>query len=484
MLLTLTTTHRPATDLGYLLHKHPAKAQTFRLSFGQAQVFYPEAGPDRCTAALVLDVDPVERVRDRQGSAGANRALEQYVNDRPYVASSLLSVAIGEVYGSALHGRCATRPDLVDAPLPLIATLSVLPCRGGESLLRRLFEPLGYVVEPERLPLDEQFPEWGDSAYYRVRLSATVRLRELLTHLYVLIPVLDNDKHYWVGDAEVDKLLRHGSHWLSIHPERELIARRYLKHQKSLARQALERLLEADSDRAMFTETATMATAERETTLEAPLGLNQIRLATVARVLREHGARCVADLGCGEGQLLAVLLQHQEFERLVGVDVSLRALERAAERLNLERLPERQRARLELLHGSLSYRDERFHSCDAAAVIEVIEHLDLARLAAFEWVLFECFHPALIVLTTPNADDNARWPHLPAGQFRHPDHRFEWTRAEFSAWARRIAARFGYAVAFQPVGEPDPDWGPPTQMAIFTRSPDLATRSEPNAQPA
>jgi 3' terminal RNA ribose 2'-O-methyltransferase Hen1 len=481
MLLTLTTTHRPATDLGYLLHKHPAKVQTFRLSFGQAQVFYPEAHPDRCTAALLLDIDPVGLVRDRQRSSGANHALEQYVNDRPYVASSLLSVAIGEVYGSALHGRCPTRAELVDTPLPLIATLSVLPCRGGDLLLRRLFEPLGYTVESERLPLDEQFPEWGDSAYYRVQLTATVRLRDLLTHLYVLIPVLDNDKHYWVGDAEVDKLLRHGGDWLAAHPERELIARRYLKHQKSLARRALERLLEADGDTAVFTETTT---SERETTLEAPLGLNGIRLAAVAHVLREHGARRVVDLGCGEGQLLAVLRKDPEFERLVGVDVSLRALERARARLNLDHLPERQRTRLELLHGALTYRDERLHQCDAAAVIEVIEHLDLARLAAFERVLFACIRPALVVLTTPNADDNARFPHLAPGQFRHPDHRFEWTRAEFSAWAHRIATRFGYTVAFQPIGEPDPERGPPTQMAIFTRSTDPATPPEPNAQPA
>ncbi|MGB2682412.1 MAG: 3' terminal RNA ribose 2'-O-methyltransferase Hen1 [Candidatus Competibacter sp.] len=468
MLLTLTTTHRPATDLGYLLHKHPAKVQTFALSFGEARVFYPQADSKCCAAALALDVDPVALVRDRQGPSGENRALEQYVNDRPYAASSFLSVAIAEVYGSALHGRCATRPELVEARLPLTAELSVLPCRGGESVLRRLFEPLGYAVEAERLPLDSQFPDWGDSRYYRVRLSADIRLQDMLTHLYVLVPVLDDDKHYWVGDAEIDKLLRCGGDWLAAHPERDLIARRYLKHQKSLARRALERLLAEDGDAAAVAGDPDVG---GEAALETPLRLNDHRLATVAGVLRESGARRVADLGCGEGKLLAVLLKQPEFERLIGVDVSLRALERARDRLNLERLPERQRARIDLLHGSLIYRDERLKGCDAATVIEVVEHLDPARLTAFERVLFEALQPPLVVLTTPNADYNIRFSHLPAGRFRHPDHRFEWTRAEFAAWANRIAERFGYAAAFRPVGDLDPEHGPPTQMAIFTRSP-------------
>jgi 3' terminal RNA ribose 2'-O-methyltransferase Hen1 len=160
MLLTVTTTGTPgapATDLGFLLHKNPARVQSFELSFGRAHVFYPEASPERCTAALLLDVDPVGLVR-RPGEA----ALAQYVSDRPYVASSFLSVAIGEVYGTALAGRSRERPDLVERALPLEASLAAVPCRGGEALLRRLFEPLGYTLAARRHPLDERFPEWGD----------------------------------------------------------------------------------------------------------------------------------------------------------------------------------------------------------------------------------------------------------------------------------------------------------------------------------
>jgi 3' terminal RNA ribose 2'-O-methyltransferase Hen1 len=474
MLLTISTTHAPATDLGYLLHKNPARLQSFDLSFGRAHVFYPEAGDERCTAALLLDVDPVGLVRGRPGSAGEGRTLAQYVNDRPYVASSFLSVAIAQVFNSALGGRSRERPELAEAALPLEATLAVLPCRGGEAFLRRLFEPLGYAVTARRHALDERFPEWGDSPYFTVGLSATVRLRDLLTHLYVLVPVLDDEKHYWVGDEEVEKLLRRGAGWLAAHPERAAIVDRYLKHRRGLARDALARLVEEDGP---DPDEAEEAHGSEEAAVEWGISLNEQRLGSVVAALRGSGARRVLDLGCGEGRLLRALLEDKTFEKIVGLDVSYRALERARERLHLDRLPSRQRERIELLHGALTYRDKRLAGFDAAAVVEVVEHLDPPRLAAFERVLFEFARPATVVLTTPNAEYNVKWETLPAGNFRHRDHRFEWSRAEFRAWASRVADRFGYAVRFLPVGPEDPLVGPPTQLGVFT------LRTEESMQP-
>lgn len=146
MLLTVTTTHRPATDLGYLLHKNPARRQSFALSFGSAHVFYPEATEDCCTAALLLDVDPVAMVRGKSGLT--QTVLAQYVNDRPYVASSFMSVAIAQVLGPALDGRSKERPELAQTPIPLVATIEVLPCRGGEDFLHEVFDPLGYRDNP------------------------------------------------------------------------------------------------------------------------------------------------------------------------------------------------------------------------------------------------------------------------------------------------------------------------------------------------
>jgi 3' terminal RNA ribose 2'-O-methyltransferase Hen1 len=465
MLLTISTTHPPATDLGYLLHKNPARAQSFNLNFGVAHVFYPEATDDRCTAALLLDVDPVALVRNRRGPAGEGFSLDQYVNDRPYAASSFLSVAIAEVFRSALSGSSKERPELVKTPIPLTVRIAVLPARGGEPLLRSLFEPLGYVVTATQHPLDETFTEWGPSPYFTVELShPAVTLQALLTHLYVLIPVLDNDKHYWIGEDEVAKLLRHGEAWLASHPQREQIVRRYLKHRKYLADLALARLIESDPEEA---EEESEQRATEEERVEAKISLNDHRLGTVMSVLHSAGAKRVLDLGCSYGNLLRRLLDDKQFDQIVGLDVSHRALEIAADRLHLDRLPELKRKRIQLLHGSLIYRDPRLEGFDAAAVVEVIEHLDEPRLAAFERVLFEFAKPKTVIVTTPNVEYNVRFETLPAGHFRHRDHRFEWTRAQFQDWAAKVAERFSYAVRFLPVGTEDPEVGPATQMAVF-----------------
>jgi 3' terminal RNA ribose 2'-O-methyltransferase Hen1 len=464
MLLTITTSARPATDLGFLLHKNPAAVRSVELSFGTAHVFYPEATEERCTAALLLEVDPVALVRGRQG--GAEGSADQYVNDRPYVASSFLSVAISQVFGTALGGRSKDRPELAATAIPLEARIAPLPCRGGDALLRRLFEPLGYEVAAERHPLDERFPEWGEGPYFTVTLRATKRLADLLTHVYVLVPVLDGDKHYFVGDGEVEKLLRHGEGWLVAHPERELIARRYLRNQRSLAREALARLTaeeDEDPDEAQEKRDADEAAIER------PLSLNEQRLGAVVAVLREAGARSVLDLGCGEGNLLRELLDEPQFERIAGLDVSHRALERARERLRLDRMAPMKAARLALLHGSLTYRDRRLEGFDAAALVEVIEHLDSDRLGVLERNVFEFARPGTVVVTTPNVEFNTRLEQLPAGRLRHSDHRFEWTRSEFRTWAEAAAARFGYALRCVPVGPEDAELGAPTQMGVFTR---------------
>src|SRR5688572_7664867 len=166
VLLTITTTHRPATDLGYLLRKNPARVHSFEQSFGRAHVFYPEASEELCTAALLLEVDAVGLVRNRRGPAGEGRTLEQYVNDRPYVASSFLSVAISDVFSSAMSEKSKERNDLAETVLPLEVNIASVPSRGGADLLKRLFEPLGYIVFAEPRELDEKFPDWGPSPYF------------------------------------------------------------------------------------------------------------------------------------------------------------------------------------------------------------------------------------------------------------------------------------------------------------------------------
>lgn len=460
MLLTITTTHHPATDLGYLLHKHPERVQSFTLPFGAAHVVYPEAGEERCTAALLLDVDPVGLVR--RGRATNSFALAEYVNDRPYVASSFLCVALVSVFKSAMAGTCKGHEELAGSAIALEAGLAAVPARGGESLVRRLFEPLGYDVDVTPIALDAQFPDWGDGRHVGLRLAATCRLADLLNHLYVLLPVLDDDKHYWVDEAEIEKLMRRGGGWLGEHPERELIVRRYLKGQAKLYHPALAQLEEAAPAAEDPDEPG------REERLEEKVRLHDQRLGSVRAVLKACGARRVLDLGCGSGALLRHLIG-DGYELVVGADVSVRALEIAARRLKLDEMHDAQRARIELWQSPLTYRDRRLAGFDAAALVEVVEHLDPARLAAAERNVFGFARPATVVVTTPNAEHNVRWETLPAGRLRHPDHRFEWTRTQFAEWSQDVAERYGYAVRRLPVGDDDPEVGPPTQMAVFSR---------------
>jgi 3' terminal RNA ribose 2'-O-methyltransferase Hen1 len=459
MLITLSTTHRPATDLGFLLHKNPSRLHRIDVAFGEAFVVYPEATEERCTAALVVDVDTVGLVRKREG-------LAQYVNDRPYAASSFLSVALRTAFATALAGRSKDRPELVGVAMPLEIRLPAVPCRGGESILRQLFEPLGYTVDAKQLPLDPHFPEWGGSRYFDLTLTANVTVHDALSHVYVLIPVLDSEKHYWVGDDEVDKLLRHGEGWLAAHPHRNAIARRYLKHKKALVREAVERLVAEDPVEA---EEKEEAKEQEETVIEKKISLNEQRLTAVVETLKRLGATSVADLGCGEGRLLRELMKERSLQKVAGMDVSTRALEIARDKLHADRLPPRVAERLALFQGSLMYRDKRLREYDAATAVEVIEHLDPPRLAAFERVVFGETKPRVLIVTTPNVEFNVRFESLPAGRLRHRDHRFEWTRAEFLAWAARMAAAYGYAFSWEAVGAVDEEVGPPTQMGVFVK---------------
>lgn len=479
MFLTISTTgdeQHPATDLGFLLHKHPDNPFSTKLSYGTAHVLYPEADDRRCTAALLLEVDAVALVRKGKGKGrgGApDAALAQYVNDRPYAASSLLAVALSAVFSSAMKGVCNARPERAAQPLPLRVEVPALPARGGPELVRRLFEPLGWTVTVEPVALDTEFPEWGDSRYVRLVLEGEDRtLAEALRHLYVLLPVLDDAKHYWVASDEVDKLLRAGEGWLPEHPEQKLITSRYLSRRWSLTREAMERLelvrlAEADDSEVEDIDNAVGAETEAE---EKPTPLAVQRRDAIIAALGAAGAARVLDLGCGQGQLVQALLKDPRFTEIVGVDVSMRALTIASRRLKLDRMGERQAARVKLFQGSLAYTDKRLKGYDAAVLSEVIEHLDLPRLPALEYAVFGAARPRTVLVTTPNVEYNVRWESLPAGHVRHGDHRFEWTREEFRTWAHRVAERHGYGVEFVAVGPDDPEVGPPTQMAVFTEN--------------
>jgi len=471
--LTLTaddTAEYVASDLGYLLHKNPDNVHRRETAAGDVTVFFSDCGKRRCSAVLHLEVDPVALVRGK--SAYADGLLDQYVNDRPYVANSFLSVAVTRTLGQSLAGKSKERQALADQPLPFEVRIAPIAVSGGVEVIHDLFEPLGYEVAATL------FDESGPRAILDLTLKGRVRLSDLLAHIYVLVPVLDDNKHYWIDRNEVDKLLAKGEGWLAGHPAKMLIMRRALKHRRALVHTAMDLLSEdlpVEEDAAEETDEAGTniepdrpARKEAEAELEKPIRLHDVRLDRVADVLQELGAGSVLDLGCGEGKLMRRLIKLRSVRKLVGVDPSVRTLEVAARRLHLDTAGEAMRERVSLQMGSLTYGDRRWHGFDAATLVEVIEHIDPTRLSALEQSLFGDARPRHVIVTTPNVEYNALFETMTPGTLRHADHRFEWTRAEFENWAGRVSEQNGYGVRFEPLGPIDDRLGAPSQMAVFS----------------
>jgi 3' terminal RNA ribose 2'-O-methyltransferase Hen1 len=463
MLLTLTCTAPDAGDLGHLLQKHPDSVFERPCSAGKVWVFYPEVTQDRVTVALLVEVDPVGLVRGPAALAG----LDQYVNDRPYVASSLVSVALNVAFSTAMAGRGKQKTERFAERMHWRITLPAVACDAGEKLITSVFAPLGYAVVTTRLPLDPQFPAWGQADLYTVTLEGEQTVPDMLNHLYVLLPVLDNTKHYYVAEGEITKLLDRGGTWLAAHPERELIARRYLRYKRPFVASALERLAAADTTGEAKDGEDVAPTVEE--VAERALGLHEQRLHAVMEAVREMGATSLADLGCGEGRLLSLAVNEPGLKRIFGMDISSVALARARRRLRVDKMTPTQQERVKIAQGSLLYRDQRLEGFDAAALVEVIEHLDVPRLEAMERVVFAHARPRRVIVTTPNREYNVHWESLGAEKLRHADHRFEWTRAECRAWAERVAATYGYRAERRELGPLDERLGGPSQMVVFDR---------------
>ena len=460
MLLTITYKGENTQELGFLLHKNPERTQQFELNYGKAYVFYPEVSNKCTTAALLLDIDPIDLARGKAGSRDGG--LFDYVNDRPYAANSFLSTAIVRILGTAMSGRCDKKQELADTPLDLSATIYSLKDNGDTELAQQMFEPLGYKTNVQRNMLDAKFPEWGISPYINLTISGKVRLSQLLNHIYVLIPVFDKQKHYYIDEDEIEKLLNHGEGWLAEHPYKEKIARRYFDAKKSYARRAIDILIaneETDSDD---------ISAEEEKEIHTPL--NTLRMEAVKNAVLASGAETVIDLGCGECRLTSLLLSEQQIKKVTACDVSVSVLEKAAQRLHLDRMNPYKKNKLNLMQASLTYKDKRFEGHDCACAIEVIEHIEPMRIPAFERSVFEFACPKTVIVTTPNREYNANYENMQENSLRHSDHRFEWTRLEFKEWTEHICEKFNYTCVISGIGDNDENLGNPTQMGVFTKN--------------
>ena len=373
-----------------------------------------------------------------------------------------------------MSGKCDKNQELADTPINLTACVHMLPCRGTEELPKEIFEPLGYTVETKTSILDEKFPEWGDSSYIDLTISGTVTLANLLNHLYVLIPVFDKQKHYYVSADEIEKLMKHGEGWLANHPARNKIVNRYFSMRRSFAHKAIDRLIESEPVDAEDLDAENDEETENEPAVpneikEKRISLNTRRLEAVRSAVVESGATSVIDLGCGECKLTSMLLEEKQIKRVGAADVAVRALEKAKQNLRYDRMPPYKKEKLTLMQASLTYKDPRFSGYDAACLVEVLEHLDPMRIPAFERVVFEFAVPHTVIVTTPNKEYNTNYEWLSEGNLRHNDHRFEWSRDEFAKWTEHICQTFGYTVERSEIGDVDEEFGAPTQMGVFRK---------------
>ena len=430
---------------------------------------------------MLTEIDPIAITQQSRRQGSGDAAIQQYVNDRPYAACSHLSVAIADVFRSALNGACKEHPELVDTPMPLVANIPGLPSRQGTQFIRNLSEPLGYKVHTDTPPVDSQFTQWGESSHHDVTLSATTTVQQLLNHLYMLIPVLDNSKHYWVGKDEAKKLIQRGGAWLNDHPLKDIIFRRYLRYNRSLMHHAHELISQIDQETIATEEPASPEEAAiagidapqnvNESDIEKPIALSQARTTAVMDAIRESSPQSVIDLGCGEGSLLQLIVRDSAIARVAATDVSPHALDLARRKVGLHNMTNRQAERISIFQSSLIYDDPRTHNFDVAVLMEVIEHVDPPKLDALEHSVFGRAQPRKVVVTTPNVEYNQLFNNIRKNGLRHRDHRFEWTRQEFQKWARDVAEQHGYSVAIHGIGVEDTSIpaGHPTQMAVFTR---------------
>lgn len=466
MLLTISTTHRPATDIGYLLGKHPDRCQTFQFPWANAHVFYPEASEERCTIALAVDLLTHKLTPQNRGTAHSRQ--EHYVNDRPYAATSHLALIMNQLFSQAAAAHNKEKPELSLTPIPLTAWLPTVPRGNRTNLVEDLFEPLGYAVTATPLPIDPERPQSGTTRHVELTLENTITLSELLKHLYVLLPTLDGGKHHFVDQSEIDKLMRFGDGWLPTHPLKELITASAVNQRVSMANRALA-LMAAQNSAETEPENSQQGQEARhekqETAIEKGIGLGRMRQHAVLEEVKKANPSSVLDLGCGEGRLTLDLVKLPRLAKVTAMDVSTRAMAHLSRRA--DRLNPAQKDKLTLLHGSLAYRDPRLNGHDLAVAMEVIEHIDEEKLPSFEDAVLAGAKPKTLVVTTPNVEYNKVFQ-MPEGSSRHRDHRFEWDRDTFAQWARKTAQKHGYAVSITGIGPTDPQAGEPTQMAVFT----------------
>lgn len=454
MQLTIKAIGENSRVISYLLSKNPSNLYDRDEKGSRVRLVYTAFTEEETELLIYVTPDPVELVRNSPNTFD----ITQYINDREFAVSSLFCSYIKSALATALNGK--PKDDFikwVDYKFDLILGFGPVASDLPDAVIESIFTPIGYEVKIERGITDYSFKLKSRSSARYINLTGRQTLQNAIRHLFILIPVLDNYKHYYMDKSEVDKLERYGTGWLDDHPMRDLIIKRALKFKELISEVASpkkEDLLQGDS--------------EPVEESEIKVRLNEQRYQTIVDIVTKLPQKeTVVDFGSGEGKLSVRLGFIPGVKEVLAVEPSQVSQLRAIRKIDKVRSSEGFVAPTQVW-GSLFYFDTRLCDKDVMILSEVIEHIDEYRLAPIIETVFAQYSPKTLIINTPNYEYNVVFEMK--DNLRHSDHRFEWTREQFSLWCKELGARYNYSVNIGGIGEEDTDHGFPTQIAIFSKT--------------
>ncbi|WIM41190.1 3' terminal RNA ribose 2'-O-methyltransferase Hen1 [Paenibacillus sp. PK4536] len=480
MYLTIKATGTHASMISHLLAKNPNNLYDRTEKGARIRLVYTSFQPEETEVLLFVTPDPIDLVK---GSPD-HYDITQYINDRELVVSSLFCSYIRPALGTALNGKPkADYIDWVEHPFTLHMSMGPVASDLPDSMIESLFQPLGYEVQMERGEIDYSFDLKNRSTVRHIQISGQQTLQHMLRQLYILIPVLDNYKHYYISDDEIERLQRYGEGWLSTHPQHDLIIKRSLRF-APLIKEYEQKVAKNEDITNVSTELSTHQAEASEMKSELSedqdkqydsnqteppvIRLNELRYrAIVEQVSQLPQHKQIVDFGAGEGKLSVRLGEIEGVEQIWAVEPSMQSQLRAIDRF----------AKLEgrtdyvipvVTTGSLFYRDERWVDQDVIILCEVIEHINEVRLPQVIHTLFTDYRPQTLIMTTPNREYNEVYQ-MGKDEIRHTDHRFEWTRAELEQYCTQWIQDRPYTFTLSGIGEKHEQYGQPTQMVVFHR---------------
>lgn len=456
MQLAIKATGEGAKMLSFLLSKNPQNLYDRMEKGYRVRLTYTVFSDSEVEALIFVTPDPVELVKNSPDTY----EITQYINDREFVVSSIFCSNTRSALGTALNGR--PKEEYLDwAKHAFQLTIGFGPVATDlpDAAIKNLFEPLGYQTEIERGRADYNFQFKERSSARFINLQSKVTLQNALQHLFVLIPVLDDYRHYFIDEREIEKLERYGEGWLADHPLKELIIKRTLRF-----RELIDQMVLNSHQTELINEAVT---PEPNISSQPVVRLNKLRYQRLVKIIEDLAAReSIVDFGAGEGKLSVRLGFIPGVKEILAVEPTekeqLRALKRFSEASRKDDF-----IAPTPVWGSLFYYDEQLCGKDVMILSEVIEHIDESRLPRVMDTILGSYKPQVLLITTPNAEYNPVYQ-MEEG-IRHKDHRFEWSRAEFAEWTYCLARNYAYEVQIDGIGEEAEGYGHPSQLAILTR---------------